>query len=148
MGWLRKKKIHADIAERGYLQWNLIRSLAFGERDWIVLCAVFFLLSGTREFLSITGFCAMMLGVFFLGPVFGMAIHLTTKLLYFRRKKAGKLPQTKAGILRLTWIANAICAPVIIIVGWFAFDLFYQSVDSILKTVTDTTAAAREYAPQ
>lgn len=148
MGWLRKKKIHADIAERGYLQWNLIRSLAFGERDWIVLCAVFFLLSGTREFLSITGFCAMMLGVFFLGPVFGMAIHLTTKLLYFRRKKAGKLPQTKQGMLRLTWIANAICAPVIIIVGWFAFDLFYQSVDSILKTVTDTTAAAREYAPQ
>lgn len=148
MGWLRKKKIHADIAERGYLQWNLIRSLAFGERDWIVLCAVFFLLSGTREFLSITGFCAMMLGVFFLGPVFGMAIHLTTKLLYFRRKKAGKLPQTKQGMLRLTWIANAICAPTIIIVGWFAFDLFYQSVDSILKTVTDTTAAAREYAPQ
>lgn len=148
MGWLRKKKTHADIAERGYLQWNLIRSLAFGERDWIVLCAVFFLLSGTREFLSITGFCAMMLGVFFLGPVFGMAIHLTTKLLYFRRKKAGKLPQTKQGMLRLTWIANAICAPVIIIVGWFAFDLFYQSVDSILKTVTDTTAAAREYAPQ
>lgn len=148
MGWLRKKKIHADIAERGYLQWNLIRSLAFGERDWIVLCAVFFLLSGTREFLSITGFCAMMLGVFFLGPVFGMAIHLMTKLLYFRRKKAGKLPQTKQGMLRLTWIANAICAPVIIIVGWFAFDLFYQSVDSILKTVTDTTAAAREYAPQ
>lgn len=148
MGWLRKKKIHADIAERGYLQWNLIRSLAFGERDWIVLCAVFFLLSGTREFLSITGFCAMMLGVFFLGPVFGMAIHLMTKLLYFCRKKAGKLPQTKQGMLRLTWIANAICAPVIIIVGWFAFDLFYQSVDSILKTVTDTTAAAREYAPQ
>lgn len=148
MGWLRKKKIHADIAERGYLQWNLIRSLAFGERDWIVHCAVFFLLSGTREFLSITGFCAMMLGVFFLGPVFGMAIHLMTKLLYFRRKKAGKLPQTKQGMLRLTWIANAICAPVIIIVGWFAFDLFYQSVDSILKTVTDTTAAAREYAPQ
>ncbi|HRJ65832.1 MAG TPA: hypothetical protein PLW48_01730, partial [Alphaproteobacteria bacterium] len=77
-----------------------------------------------------------------------MAIHLTTKFLYFRRKKAGKLPQTKEGLFRLTWVANAICAPLIILTGWFAFDLFYQSVDSIVKTVTDTTAAAREYAPQ
>ena len=68
MGRLRKKKMREDIAERGYFQWNLIRSLAFGERDWIVLCAIFFVLSDTREFLSVTGFCAMMLGVFFLGP--------------------------------------------------------------------------------
>ncbi|MBW7910745.1 MAG: hypothetical protein H3C49_05655 [Alphaproteobacteria bacterium] len=148
MGRLRKKKMREDIAERGYFQWNLIRSLAFGERDWIVLCSIFFVLSDTREFLSVTGFCAMMLGVFFLGPVFGMAIHLTTKFLYFRRKKAGELPQTKEGLFRLTWAANAICAPLIILTGWFAFDLFYQSVDSIVKTVTDTTAAAREYAPQ
>jgi len=148
MGWQRKKKIHADIAERGYFQWNLIRSLAFGERDWLALCTVWFLMSETRDFLTVTGFCAVLMGVFFLGPVFGMFIHLMTKLLYFRRKAAGKLPQTPEGLRRITWAANAICAPVIILLGWYAFDLFYQSVDSIIKMGSDTAASAREYAPQ
>ncbi|MDY0008117.1 MAG: hypothetical protein RBS08_00290 [Bdellovibrionales bacterium] len=145
MGWKRKQKIHADIAQRSYFQWNLIRSLAFGERDWIVLCAVFFVLSAEREFLSVTGFCAMLMGIFFLGPIFGMFIHLTTKFLYFHRKKRGTLPQTPEGLRRITWVANAICAPVIIILGWYAFDLFYQSVESIVKAGSDT---AQAFTPQ
>lgn len=145
---MRRKKIHEDIAERSYFQWNLIRSLAFGERDWIVLCAVFFLLSGTRDFLTVTGFSAMLMGIFFLGPVFGMFIHLTTKFLYFRRKKAGTLPKTRKELYRITWVANAICAPVIILLGWFAFDLFYQSVESIVKTTVGTvTATGQAYVP-
>lgn len=147
MGWLRKKKIHAEIAERSYLQWNLIRSLAFGERDWITLCAVFFLLSDTRAFLTVTGFCAMALGIFFLGPVFGTGIHLLTKLIYFRRKKAGSLPATVQGLKRLTWIANLMCAPLIIGMGWVAFDLFYETVESLVKAAQDTAAgAAQDYA--
>lgn len=145
MGWKRKQKIHADIAQRSYFQWNLIRSLAFGERDWIVLCAIFFVMSAEREFLSVTGFCAMLMGIFFLGPIFGMFIHLTTKFLYFRRKKRGALPQTVQGLNRITWVANAICAPVIIILGWYAFDLFYLSVDSIVKVGSDT---AQAFTPQ
>lgn len=143
MGWLKRKKIHADIAERSYLQWNLIRSLAFGERDWITLCAIFFLLSGTREFLSITGFSAMALGIFFLGPVFGMFIHMMTKLIYFRRKKAGTLPKTADQLMRLTWMANLICAPVIIGLGWLAFDLFYLTIDGLVQTFENTAEAAQ-----
>ena len=148
MGWLKKKKIQADIAERSYLQWNLIRSLAFGERDWITLCAIFFLLSEKREFLSITGFSAMALGIFFLGPVFGMFIHMTTKLIYFRRKKAGTLPKTSEALLRLTWLANAFCAPVIIGLGWLAFDLFYLTVEGIVNTFNTTAEAAQNLVPQ
>lgn len=143
MGWERKKKVREDIAERGYFQWNLIRSLAFGERDWIVLCAIFFLLSPTRDFLTITGFSAMALGIFFLGPVFGMCIHLMTKFLYFRRKKAGTLPTSQKELYRITWLANAICAPMIILFGWLAFDLFYQTVEDLVRTASDTATAAQ-----
>lgn len=144
MGWLKRKKIHAEIAERSYLQWNMIRSLAFGERDWITLCAIFFVLDKDREFLSVTGFSAMALGVFFLGPVFGIFIHMMTKFIYFRRKKAETLPKTSEGLLRLTWVANAICAPVIIGLGWLAFDLFYQTVDGLVKSFVTTAAAAQD----
>lgn len=148
MGWLKRKKIQADIAERSYLQWNLIRSLAFGERDWITLCAIFFLLSEKREFLSVTGFSAMALGVFFLGPVFGMFIHMMTKLIYFRRKKAGTLPRTSDALMRLTWMANLICAPMIVGLGWLAFDLFYLTIEGLVKTFETTAEAAQNIVQQ
>ena len=44
MNNLNRLKMKADLTESAYFQWAMIRAMAFGERDWIVLCSIMFLL--------------------------------------------------------------------------------------------------------
>lgn len=128
----RRRKMQAEMTERSYLQWTLIRALVFGERDWFLICAILFFLSDTRDFLTVSGITCFLLGAFLLGPVFGIFIYLASKFEYFRLKGNNALPTTEEGMKKITWIGNAYCAPVIILLGWLGFDLFYQSVESVI----------------
>lgn len=129
----RKRKAQSEMIERSYLQWNLLRSLAFGERDWILLCSVMFWLSDTRDFLTWAGMLCMLLGMFFLGPIYGYFIHLISKLIYFRRKAKGRLPKTIDAAKKYTWWATIVMIPFMVVISWYAFELYYESFDSLAK---------------
>lgn len=129
----RRIKTRRDVEERSYLQYNLIRSLAFGERDWIVLYSLFCALSpAPRDFWTIAGGVGFIAGLFLLGPIYGVFIHLVTKIFYNRLRKKGIQPGARSPI---TWYANATCAPVIIGISWLMFDLWFDSVASILALI-------------
>lgn len=129
----QKRKAQAEMFERSYLEWNLLRSLAFGERDWILICAVLFLLSDTRDFLTIAGFICMGLGIFFLAPVYGFFIHQVSKNIYRNGKAQGVMPKTVAAAKKITWKANGYLFPVMLIVSVLAVELFYDGYASLTQ---------------
>jgi uncharacterized protein (DUF2062 family) len=97
-----------------------------------MLSAIMFLLSDARDFLTVAGLSCFALGVMLLGPIFGILIYFCSKLIYFRLKKQQKLPRTPRGIKMLTWLANALCFPVILFLSWQTFNLFYETYDSLM----------------
>lgn len=140
----RRRKNQSEMIERSYLQWNLMRSLAFGERDWILLCSVMFLLSDTRDFLSWAGMLLMLLGMFFLGPVYGYFIHLISKAIYLRNKAKGRMPKTIEAAKKYTWWATLVMMPFMVVTSWYAFDLYYESFDSLAKWSAEPMMGKKE----
>lgn len=143
----RKKKIQADMFERSYLEWNLMRSLAFGERDWILICAVMFLISDTRDFLTWSGFICMWLGIFFLGPTYGFFIHLVSKRIYFYGKARGVMPKTVAAAKKITWQATAVVFPFALFLSWHAVNLYYESLVSMSSWSTTPAIMQQQQQP-
>jgi hypothetical protein len=124
-----------ELAEQSFFQWSLIRALAFGERDWMVICGFLLLINKKREFLSVPGASCFVVGVLILGSIFGMLISFVSNRLYFRMKKKGKIPKTIGGLKLITWKANMICFPLIWLVSWGFFSLYYESYSSMKKLV-------------
>jgi hypothetical protein len=125
------------LAEQSYFQWALIRGLAFGERDWIVICSLLLVFDRKKEFLTIPGVTCFIMGLMFLGPVFGILIYFVSKRIYCWRKKRARLPRTIGGLQLITWKANLICAPLIVSVSWLMFNLFYESYDGMKQLLLD-----------
>lgn len=139
----QKRKAQAEMFEHSYLEWNLLRSLAFAERDWILICAALFMLSDTREFLTVAGFICMGLGIFFLAPVYGFFLHLVGKRIYRHGKARGVMPKTVAAAKKITWQANAYVFPVMLVVSWLAVDLYYDGYHSLAQW-TNTPALPQQ----
>lgn len=144
----RKRKNQSEMIERSYLQWNLMRSLAFGERDWILLCSILFWLSDTRDFLSWTGVTLMLLGIFFIGPVYGYFIHLISKAIYLRNKARGRLPKTIEAAKKYTWWATLVMMPFMVATSWYGFELYYESFDSLAKWSAEPMMGKKEQEQQ
>lgn len=125
-----RRRISADIAERSYIQWKLIRALVFGERDWIVISSVLFMTRGDWEFFSLAGITVFVLGLFFSGPLFGMALFLTMKAVYLLQKSKGNIPENIRTAKRQSWIINLCWLPLFFAASWAMMDLFYDSWDS------------------
>ena len=141
----QKRNAQAEMFEHSYLEWNLLRSLAFGERDWILICTVLFLISDTRDFVTVAGMICMGLGIFFLAPVYGFFMHLVSKSIYRKDKARGVMPQTVAAAKKITWKANAYLFPVMLVVSWLAVDSFYDGYASL--TQWSNTSAMQQQMP-
>jgi hypothetical protein len=128
----QKRKVQADMFEHSYLEWNLMRSLAFGERDWILMCSVLFWLDQKRELLSWAGGIGMTLGIFFIGPIYGFFIYWLGKRIFLYRKKRGHLPKTVKDAKGITWISTIILLPFMALISWQSYDLYFQSYDSVV----------------
>jgi len=121
-----------DLNQRGYLQWALIRTLAFGERDWMAISAILFLIDSKKEFLSIAGFSAFLMGLFFVGPVFGMILFFSQKAAMAVVKSQKRLEILPLPVMRrLTWAVNIFWFPIFFFVSYHAFGLFYEGYDSL-----------------
>lgn len=141
----QRKKAQAEMFEHSYLEWNLLRSLAFGERDWIIICAILFMLSDTRDFLTVAGIICMGLGICFLAPIYGFFMHVVGKAIYRSGKARGVMPKTVAAAKNITWKANAYLFPVMLIVSWLAVDFYYDSYASV--TQWSNTPATEQQMP-
>jgi len=129
----QKRKAQAEMFERSYLQWSLLRALAFAERDWILICATLFLLSETRDFLTVAGMTCMALGIFILAPVYGLFLYLAGKRIYLRGKARGVMPKTVAAAKKITWQANACVFPAMLVVSVLAVNLYYDGYHSLTQ---------------
>jgi|GEM_PF-1663858 len=138
----QKRKVQADMFEHSYLEWSLLRSLAFGERDWIWMCSLLFWLDPKREVLSWPGGIGMALGIFFIGPIYGFFIYWLGKRIFLYRKKRGHLPKTVKDAKGITWISTILLMPFMVLISWQSFDLYFQSYDSVVawsKAPPDTS---------
>ena len=88
--------------------------------------------SSKRDFLSFPGIACFAIGVMLLGPVFGILLYYVSKPFYAMRK-ARRGGVTVSDMIWTTWTANALCLPIILLVSWQAFTLFYGGYDSLVK---------------
>ena len=141
----QRKKAQAEMFEHSYLEWNLLRSLAFGERDWIIICAILFMLSDTRDFLTVAGIICMGLGICFLAPIYGFFMHVVGKAIYRSGKARGVMPKTVAAAKKITWQATAVVFPFALFLSWQAVNLYYESLASMSSW--STTPAIMQQQP-
>ncbi len=125
---LEQRKKAAGFVEEAYLQVALIRAMAFGERSWMLIYAVLQFLDKTHNFWSVSGVAGFVLGVMFLGPVYGLLIYFISRRVYFRIK-----PKTLTEFNLIAWIASGLCFPVSLFVSRLMFDLYYESYESLAK---------------
>ena len=129
----RSSRLKEEITKQRNMQVALLRCVGAGEWDWIVISAVLFFLSDSRDFLSISGALCFVTGMIFLAPVFGIFIYLVSQLIYALRKSATRTPNLR----RITHIAHALCFPAVLFLSWQMFDLFHGSYDSLVLSITD-----------
>lgn len=124
------------LAEDGHLQVLFLRSLVLGVLNWLILCPIFFLLDGQHDLVSFLGIVYYISGAIFVGPVFSLLIYTACKVMYAVRKHQHREPHTAQEVNRLSHKANLYALPVILLVSWAAFSLYYSSFESYTQSVS------------
>lgn len=131
-----KKERVARFEEDVKLQTLFLRSLLVGEINWLVVGLLIFLFDAKHDLLSFLGVIGYVTGAILAVPIFALVIYVACKILYMAYKKSGYLPRTDKDLMQLMWKANAFALPVIVLISWLLFSLYFESFESYTQAVS------------
>lgn len=113
-----------QFAERSLSQWSLAASLAYAERAGVLICALLFFVSKSRDFWTFWGLAFVIAHLFILSPVYGILIYLSERLAYQARRWI-KRPIVSMGQFKtLGRAVHIFWLPLMWLISWELFEIF------------------------
>lgn len=129
-----RKKTRIDpgyLVERGFLQWNIIDSIANAVVGWFLICIYLFWQDPEATALSVTGVTFIVIGLVAFADIFGVFLYLTNKgIMMFMKAKYPPFPDIDK-LKKICWGSNIFWFVLMFLASKASFDLTYQFMHSL-----------------